>query len=85
MGRPTELLGSQSGLAQRAGCGGVDILAEDGESLPKGVCLEGQNDLYPSLLGHGTDQVQIPAQPVFLKDIDGSVQLGECILIYCHE
>ena len=61
VGGAAELLFCQPCLPQGAGGGGVDVLAEDGERLPQGKGLEGQNDFDVGLVGHGGYQPQVVA------------------------
>ena len=84
VGGSAKLLVGQSRLEKRAGCRGMDILAEDGKSLPKGEGFEGKNNLDIRLAGHVGDELQIAAQFLFFYNINRclntlkSVRIGLC-------
>ena len=66
MGRRAKLFEGQTGLIERAGRGGMDILSEDGKRLPKGKRLESKDNLYIGTPGHIGYQRQIaPEQRLF--------------------
>jgi hypothetical protein len=66
----------------------VDILAEDREGLPKGVCLEGQDDLDVGLGGHVLYQGQVATQEALLEHIARSGIFGifrRCNIRFYHK
>ena len=54
-----KLLKRKTGFRQRTGRSGMDILSEDGERLPKGKGLEGQDNLYIGFTGNTGYECQI--------------------------
>ena len=75
-----ELLHGQSGLAERACRGGADVLAEDGERLPQGKGLEGQDDLHVGLSCHLADELQVASEPLFLYDVNWCCHV--CLFVF---
>ena len=69
-----KLFESQACLAERACRRGAYVLPEDGESLPQGEGLEGQNDFHVGLPGYVGYQLQVPAQPCLLYNINRCIR-----------
>ena len=75
VGRRAELLCCEACLEERAGSGGIDVLAEDGKRLPQGERLERKNNLYTGPFGHRCNEPQVAAQQLFLYHVAGRGQL----------
>lgn len=80
----SELLKSQTCLEEGTGGGRMNILTEDGERLPQGIGLEGENDFHACFIGHSADKRQVTPQELFLQQIDGLVDLLKSLSVYSH-
>ena len=69
MAERAELFERKACLAQTAGRGVTDVLAEDGEGAPQGKSLEGKDNLHVGFVGHALDELQVPPEQLLLKQI----------------
>ena len=71
VGFRAELLVSLPGFVGRRGSGVGDVFAEDGEGLPQGEGLEGEDELYVGLAGNVPDECEVLPQFVFFYEVVG--------------
>jgi len=78
VGARPEFLESEACLVGTGGSGVGDVFAEDGECLPEGKGLEGEDNLCSGTFSHIADEGEVAAQEGFFEEVVGSGEGHGC-------